>query len=75
MVARKKYPRSERCLTCPNKAQSRGLCWNCYHAAHGVMNRGERTEQELIVAKLILPSKRVGRPISSPFRKMLAKSQ
>jgi hypothetical protein len=71
MVARAKS--KGKCLACPNKAQSRGLCWNCLHAAHRVLKSGERTEQELQDAGLILAPKRTGRPIASPFLKKLAK--
>ena len=63
-----------KCLTCPSKAQSRGLCWGCLHAAHRVIKNSERTEQELIDAGLILASRRSGRPLDvSPFLKKLAK--
>lgn len=51
----------EKCLTCSNKAQSRGLCWRCSAAANASINRGDVTEQELIDRGLMKPIKKLGR--------------
>lgn len=73
-VKKKLAPKRKRCLTCPSLEQSRGLCWNCLHAAHTSIRSGEKTEEQLIEAGLILPSKRSGRrPATSAWRKKLAK--
>jgi hypothetical protein len=64
---------AKKCLNCPSKAQSRGCCWNCLHAAHATIKSGEKTEQQLIDLGMILPTKRSGRPITSKFKTKLAK--
>lgn len=76
MVAKRKSRSGAKCLNCPNKAQSRGCCWKCLHAVHRVVTSGERTEQEMIEAGVILPTQRRGRKIAmSPVLKKLAKSK
>lgn len=62
----------EECLTCDNKAQTRGLCFTCRAAASAVVARGEKTEQELIDSGLMLPAKRKGRPAKSGFAKAMS---
>ena len=74
MVAHKK-PRRAKCLQCPNKAFSRGLCSTCLSAAHRLINSGQKTEQQLIDAGAMLPSKKSGRPRGSAYAKRLAKLQ
>jgi hypothetical protein len=73
MATQLKRRSGAKCLNCPNKAQARGCCMNCLHTAHRVIRSGERTEQELIDAGMILPTQKKGRPISSPFLKKLAR--
>lgn len=73
MATKRKRRSFSKCLNCPNKAQSRGCCIGCLHAAHRVIKSGERTEQQLIDAGMILPSQRRGRPITSKFLTKLAK--
>lgn len=73
MVAKAAEPRAK-CIVCKtNNRYSRGLCRRCGDDARIVIRSGERTEQELIDKGLLLPRKGVGRPISSQFRKKLAK--
>ena len=62
-----------KCLTCDNKAQSRGLCWRCH--AHAIRSiRSETvTEKELIERGLLLPAKTRGRQANSGFANALAK--
>jgi hypothetical protein len=76
MATKQKRRSAVKCLNCPNKAFSRGCCPNCLHAAHRLIRTGEKTEQELIDLKMILPTQRRGRKISvSPFLNKLAKAK
>lgn len=68
VAATKEKPK---CLTCKNKAQSRGLCGTCLAQASVSMKLGEVTEQELIESKMILPRKMIGRPRKSGFSQKL----
>lgn len=64
-----------KCLTCNNRAQSRGLCWKCHTYAMGLIDRGEETDESLVSRGLINAAKRVGRPPNGAFAAALAKSK
>ncbi len=70
-MATKRKQRARKCLHCKNKAVSRGCCRTCLETARAVIRSGEKSDQELVNAGLLLPMERMGRPISSPFRKKL----
>ena len=62
-----------KCLTCKNKAKSRGLCGTCLAACKTCMDEGV-SEQWLIEAGLLLPrQKSSGRPANSGFAKALSR--
>jgi hypothetical protein len=74
MATKQRRRSGDKCLNCPNKVSARGCCINCLHAAHRLIRIGEKTEQELIDAGVILPTRRRGRKIAmSPVLKKLAK--
>jgi predicted RNA-binding Zn-ribbon protein involved in translation (DUF1610 family) len=66
-----------KCLSCHvelqiNQRYVRGLCGNCYQTARNVMEKGEKSEADLIRAGLLAGSTGGGRPARSAFRKRLA---
>lgn len=70
----KRGERGERCITCPRKAKTRGLCERCYMSAYRKIKTGEFTEDEAIKCGLLKPRGTVGRP-PSPWTRMLAEKQ
>lgn len=52
---RAKKPRP--CLTqgCPRTARTRGVCMACYVASRTLIKRGETTDEQLVLAKALLP--------------------
>lgn len=61
--------KSKRCLTCDDAAFARGLCARCYQAARSKIRHEQTTEQKLIDARLLLPSRQQGRRGESGFAK------
>ncbi len=70
-TARKLKRGEMKCLTCTNKAQTRGVCWRCRAAARAGIETGKTTEVELIKAGLLLPSKGRGRAAESGMAKAI----
>lgn len=60
-----------KCIACNAKPYSRGLCQACYTAARRVIETGERTEDQLIDAGMILARQRKGQKLGSAFRKRM----
>lgn len=71
MATKEKTAKRKKCLTCPNKAFTRGLCAACRAAASAAIHRGDITEQELIDAGKMLPAQRAGRPRQSGMARAL----
>jgi hypothetical protein len=70
-VGRKKLP--AKCLICPVRSHSHGLCQTCLSAARRLIQTGKRTEQQLIDAGAMLPSARKTKGLASAYLKRLEK--
>lgn len=60
MAVQTKARSKSKCKHCPRKKVTRGCCWRCVRRAYRAIERGEKTDRELVNEGVLDPLDRPG---------------